>query len=162
MDAENLTAGQHECEAIRELEKYDIEISTEHNGTWGLWQDHDLWVPITNCPFCGLRLDNLDDPEMTCGTCHFWTEGKGEGDGTCPDGFGGCWNIEKISRVSHIRKEQWKLYEADMMITEFDEMWGFWAGKDFGCIHHKRPKNEQNGVDSDALIAFEKRGLRCE
>lgn len=42
MDAENLTAGQHECEAIRELEKYDIEVSTEHNGTWGFWAGKDF------------------------------------------------------------------------------------------------------------------------
>lgn len=86
----------------------------------------------------------------TCGTCEFWSEGKkyngGEYSYECPDGFGGCGNFEKIKRRVHMVKDEysdWSEMALDMMVTENDESWGFWTGKDFGCIHHKSGNDKQ-------------------
>lgn len=80
-----------------------------------------------------------------CKTCEFWTEGKKGGNPgpyayTCPEGYGGCGNFDKIKRETHMVKDaysDWSSITTDMMITENDEEWGFWTGADFGCIHYE-------------------------
>lgn len=82
-----------------------------------------------------------------CKTCRFWTEGRrrrhGPWDKGSPLGFGGC--ISERNQVTvHISDDDWERYESDMMITEYDEEWGFWTGADFGCIHHEeKPEAEE-------------------
>lgn len=69
----------------------------------------------------------------TCKTCKWWREGVDEPWQTPPPNrFGRCLSDKFCLGYDDVE------LESDMVHVENDQGWGFWPGKDFGCVHWKK------------------------
>ena len=77
---------------------------------------------------------NTKDATMNhCKTCKHWTrvQEKYPGAFKSPDvNAGGICGSEKLT-------EDWGEHGADMLVYSYPEGGEFWAGPDFGCVHHR-------------------------
>jgi len=67
---------------------------------------------------------------MTCETCVHWTTDDGEMP-RLPSHFGACSSDKFIGEYF----SNGELLEADRVVVENDEGWGFYTGPKFGCVH---------------------------